>query len=196
MGYSSLASRALLRTGGPRITNTLQKRWITTDREEKSISAGGSQEKPFDSHEHILKILKESNMMTAILSHKELRGLLDINVSSSQGRHLYDPTSLSEEQPQGRYRPARRNISEDVFDVLSLDPLKEYKNFTILSAFVSDMGKILPRSRTGLTMKNQRKVALAIRRARSLGLVPSTHRRNIAAENSQFAVGIGLPELS
>ena len=70
-------------------------------------------------------------------------------------------------------------------------------------------------------MKNQRKVALAIRRARSLGkfsrtryavffeickrnllmcfvvgLVPSTHRRNIAAENSQFAVGIGLPELS
>ncbi|CAG8503210.1 3399_t:CDS:2 [Paraglomus occultum] len=186
------SSRALLRTSGPRITDILQKRWITIGGEEKNES----QEKSFDSHEHILKILKESNMMTVILSHKELRELLNINVFSSQERHLYDPISLSEEQPQGRYRTARRKLSEDVFDVLGLDPLKEYKNFTMLSAFVSDMGKILPRSRTGLTMKNQRKVALAIRRARSLGLIPSTHRRNIAAENSQFSVGISLPELS
>ena len=35
--------------------------------------------------------------------------------------------SLSEEQPEGRYRAARRKLSDDVFDTLGLDPLKEYK---------------------------------------------------------------------
>jgi small subunit ribosomal protein S18 len=39
--------------------------------------------------------------------------------------------------------------TEDPFDLLGLDPLKEYKNFTLLSHFVSDMGKILPREQTG-----------------------------------------------
>ncbi|CAG8682354.1 6872_t:CDS:2, partial [Acaulospora morrowiae] len=66
----------------------------------------------------------------------------------------------------------------DIFQRLDINPLVEYKNFSLLSNFVSDMGKILPRRQTGLTAKNQRKLAKAIKRARSFGLLPSTYRRS------------------
>lgn len=59
--------------------------------------------------------------------------------------------------------------TEDPFDVLGLDPLHEYKNFRLLTHFVSDMGKILPREQTGVSAKNQRKLAKAIKRARAMG---------------------------
>ena len=47
-----------------------------------------------------------------------------------------------------------------------------YKNVDILSNFLNEQGKILPRRLTGTSLKYQRKVAVAVKRARHLGLLP------------------------
>jgi len=45
-----------------------------------------------------------------------------------------------------------------------------------MSEYVTDMGRIKPRSQTGLRPVNQRRVSKAIRRAIALGLMPSVYR--------------------
>jgi small subunit ribosomal protein S18 len=51
------------------------------------------------------------------------------------------------------------------------EPL-DYKNADYLSKFLSPQGKIWSRKRTGFSGQNQRKLTTAIKRARSLALLP------------------------
>ncbi|MBI2626509.1 MAG: 30S ribosomal protein S18, partial [Candidatus Nealsonbacteria bacterium] len=48
----------------------------------------------------------------------------------------------------------------------------DYKDVKTLKRFISGLGKIRPRKRTGTCSSHQRKLAKAIKRARQLGLVP------------------------
>ena len=48
----------------------------------------------------------------------------------------------------------------------------DYKNAEFLLKFINEQGKILPRRLTGTSLKYQRKVAQAIKRARHLSLLP------------------------
>ena len=48
----------------------------------------------------------------------------------------------------------------------------DYKDVKTLSAFVPDRGKILPRRMFGTCAEHQRKVTLAIKRARAIALLP------------------------
>lgn len=48
----------------------------------------------------------------------------------------------------------------------------DYKNVALLRKFISGEGKILPRRFTGLTAKEQRHMATAIKTARVAGLLP------------------------
>ncbi len=48
----------------------------------------------------------------------------------------------------------------------------DYKDTNFLNQFVNEQGKILPRRITGTSLKYQRKVATAIKRARHLALMP------------------------
>ena len=48
----------------------------------------------------------------------------------------------------------------------------DYKDPKLLRSFLSETGKILPRRITGNTAKQQRGIALAIKRARHLALLP------------------------
>lgn len=48
----------------------------------------------------------------------------------------------------------------------------DYKDPNFLLKFVNEQGKILPRRLTGTSLKYQRKVSLAIKRARHLALLP------------------------
>jgi ribosomal protein S18 len=48
----------------------------------------------------------------------------------------------------------------------------DYKDATFLTQFLNDQGKILPRRLTGTSLKYQRKVAVAIKRARHIALLP------------------------
>ncbi len=48
----------------------------------------------------------------------------------------------------------------------------DYKDANFLLKFVNEQGKILPRRITGTSVKYQRKVAKAIKRARHLAIMP------------------------
>jgi small subunit ribosomal protein S18 len=48
----------------------------------------------------------------------------------------------------------------------------DYKDIDLLTLFVTEQGKILPRRATGVTVQQQRKLAKAIKRARILSLFP------------------------
>lgn len=48
----------------------------------------------------------------------------------------------------------------------------DYKDITYLSKFVSERGKIIPSRVTNMPIKQQRQLAMAIKRARILALLP------------------------
>lgn len=48
----------------------------------------------------------------------------------------------------------------------------DYKEVDLLKKYISDRGKILPRRVTGTTAKYQRKLAIAIKRARHMAFLP------------------------
>jgi small subunit ribosomal protein S18 len=52
----------------------------------------------------------------------------------------------------------------------------DYRDTKMLSRFISDTGKILPRRRTGVSAKYQRRLAQTIKRARYLALIPYTRQ--------------------
>ncbi|EUJ40969.1 30S ribosomal protein S18 [Brochothrix campestris] len=48
----------------------------------------------------------------------------------------------------------------------------DYKDVDMLKKFISERGKILPRRVTGTSAKYQRKLTIAIKRARQVALLP------------------------
>nr|WP_221892481.1 30S ribosomal protein S18 [Winogradskyella flava] len=48
----------------------------------------------------------------------------------------------------------------------------DYKDSDFLMSFVNEQGKLLPRRLTGTSLKYQRKVSVAVKRARHLALMP------------------------
>ena len=108
-----------------------------------------------------------------------------------QNGQYYDPYTLDPSnmtfQPRRRALPLlgpskREAMKQDPIHILGLNPAKPsladdtYKNGTLLSEYVTEMGKILPRNVTGLTRKGQRYIGKAIRRARALGILPVMSR--------------------
>ncbi|OBT65119.1 hypothetical protein VE03_04778 [Pseudogymnoascus sp. 23342-1-I1] len=87
---------------------------------------------------------------------------------------VYAPHDLSEVEMKKWKRKGKPTV--DVFDVLELDPLVEYRNFAMLSEYMSPMGRIMHSNDTGLRSRNQRRIAKAIRRAVGMGFMPSVHR--------------------
>lgn len=67
----------------------------------------------------------------------------------------------------GRYRRKRQSstYSKDIKDV-------DYKNVNLLKTFITETGKIIPSRITGAPAKYQRRVALAVKRARAIALLP------------------------
>jgi len=60
------------------------------------------------------------------------------------------------------------------------DPLDgvviDYKNVELLKKYITKFGKITPRYYTGVSLKNQKKLARAIKRARTMALLPFINR--------------------
>ncbi len=69
------------------------------------------------------------------------------------------------------YRRPRKKVCN--FCVERVDDI-DYKDVEKLKKYVSDKGKILPRRVTGTCAKHQRKVTVAIQRARHIALLPYT----------------------
>ena len=68
-------------------------------------------------------------------------------------------------------RRGRRKVDRFLADkTLVID----YKDPSVLKYFVTERGKIVPRRVSGLCAKNQRKITVAIKRARMIALMPFT----------------------
>ena len=61
---------------------------------------------------------------------------------------------------------------EQKFDKNDAPKVFDYKDIESLKKFVTERGKIVPRSRTGLSARKQRDFATAVKRARMLALMP------------------------
>lgn len=48
----------------------------------------------------------------------------------------------------------------------------DYKNIELLSKYITKFWKIVPRYYSGVSLKNQKKLAIAIKRARMMALLP------------------------
>lgn len=68
-------------------------------------------------------------------------------------------------------RGGRRRKKVDYFSANHIEYI-DYKDTDLLSRFISEKGKILPRRVTGTSAKHQRSLAKAIKRARTMGLLP------------------------
>lgn len=62
-------------------------------------------------------------------------------------------------------------MKQDYFNANSISFI-DYKDVDSLKKFLNPNGRILSRKRTGLTAKNQRSLAEAVKRARFMGLLP------------------------
>ncbi len=54
------------------------------------------------------------------------------------------------------------------------DMVMDYKNVEVLERFITERGKILPRRITGTCARHQRQLSRAIKRARTMSLLPYT----------------------
>jgi small subunit ribosomal protein S18 len=79
--------------------------------------------------------------------------------AQSEIRYLTPPTI---ENKKKKYCRFRKNKIKYV----------DYKDAEFLKKFLNEQGKILPRRITGTSLKFQRKVATAVKRARHLALLP------------------------
>ncbi len=67
-----------------------------------------------------------------------------------------------------RFTPRRKVC---YFCVEKIDHI-DYKDVNLLRRYISDRGKIRPRRQTGVCAKHQRRLAVAIKRARHMALLP------------------------
>ena len=79
--------------------------------------------------------------------------------NESDIRYLTPPTVEIKKKKYCRFRKARIKFID-------------YKDPEFLKKFLNEQGKILPRRITGTSVKFQRKVATAVKRARHLALLP------------------------
>jgi len=59
---------------------------------------------------------------------------------------------------------------------LQVGEVIDYKDVELLSKFLTEQGKILPRRVTGLTTKQQTKLTKAVKKARVISLLPFINR--------------------
>ena len=74
----------------------------------------------------------------------------------------------------GGSRPPNKRFKRRKVSSLTINKIKtvDYKNVQLLRTFTDDRGKIVPRRRSGATAKEQRMIAVAIKRAREIALLP------------------------
>lgn len=69
-----------------------------------------------------------------------------------------------------RFTPRKRRVRNLAKEGRTID----YKDVNLLSQFITERKKILPRRSTGLNAKEQRQISTAIKRARFMALLPYT----------------------
>lgn len=76
--------------------------------------------------------------------------------------------------PQKNKKKIRRNQDPCYFCVNKKEP--DYKDLETISKYLSGKGRLVSRMTTGVCQKHQRRVGVAVKRARHLGLLPYMQR--------------------
>ena len=118
----------------------------------------------------------------------ERRNLLDDDIDddeeqeerSPRRRQQRDDDNRSEERGSyrgrggGRGGPRGRRARRYYTDQIGKRTKFDYKDIDLLRSFITERGKIRPRRQTGVSAKQQRAIARAIKRARHMALLPFT----------------------
>ncbi|GMH81731.1 hypothetical protein TL16_g09026 [Triparma laevis f. inornata] len=115
----------------------------------------------------------------------ELEDYMPGKVLSERGdKYIYrdSPPAQVMEKPRFRNRKEARTLDQNEF---------RYTNLKFLRQFVSESGAILGRRITGISAKDQRKISKLIKRARSVGLIPTTGGWSVE-ENRLSLLGGGI----
>jgi small subunit ribosomal protein S18 len=81
------------------------------------------------------------------------------------------PERRFRDKENGSRSMGRRRVKKVCwFEANGIEP--DYKDIRIISRYITERGKIVPRRLSGVTAKNQRRLAKAIKRARHLALIP------------------------
>ncbi|KAH8902708.1 ribosomal protein S18, partial [Coniochaeta sp. PMI_546] len=139
------------------------------------------------SHDALSSIIRSTSGRRAANAEqkkeKTLEGLRARTTSDNYARQMprhwkagdvYAPHDLSPAEMR-KWR-SRQPPKKDVMDLLGVNPLDMYKNFSVISDFITSFGRIKHSKDTGLRPVNQRKMAKTIRRAIGLGIHPSVYR--------------------
>lgn len=89
--------------------------------------------------------------------------MAEIDVEENVERDLMDDDAFGDKMPRRYQRRRPRQVVPDYVD---------WKDVDLLRQFVPERGKIMPRRITGITAKDQRRIAVAIKRARAMALLP------------------------
>ncbi|OMJ14935.1 30S ribosomal protein S18, chloroplastic [Smittium culicis] len=126
-----------------------------------------------------------SDKLVELLSDTGLNDLNRPNAESYQYTRnfskvgTYHPWELNENKVDLFPKGKKKNYVKDPFKLLEINPLIEYKNTSLMINYLTEMGRIIPRRKTGLSAKSQKRLSKAIKRARSFGLLPFTNRESI-----------------
>lgn len=89
---------------------------------------------------------------------------------AQQGKPQQKTGARRPEGAKPRYTPRRKVCAFCVDKIDNID----YKDVARLRRYLSDRGKIEPRRKTGTCAKHQRRLTIAIKRARHVALLPFT----------------------
>jgi small subunit ribosomal protein S18 len=90
-------------------------------------------------------------------------------MSDQDRRPRRDDEGGEEEEERGHGIVRRAHVCQFCVDK---NKKAEYKNLELLRTLVTDRGKIRPRRQTGTCARHQREVAVAVKRARHMALLP------------------------
>ena len=79
----------------------------------------------------------------------------------------------------GGARKKKRRLSQRRKRALDPNVTIDYKNPDLIKRFVTERGKIIPRRISGASQSQQRQIAIAVKRARFLALIPSSANHRV-----------------
>jgi small subunit ribosomal protein S18 len=92
---------------------------------------------------------------------------------------MAEDQSAENEQPSGGYGGGRRYMARPKICQFCADKNIniDYKSSEMMRRFVTEEGKIRPRRQTGTCARHQRELAVAVKRARHIALLPFVSER-------------------
>ncbi|KAH3671396.1 hypothetical protein WICMUC_004693 [Wickerhamomyces mucosus] len=154
------------------IKSNLGKRSISTTRPLLNLNP----EKPASYLANTIQ--KSQELKQSLINNKPKVEIINHLIPRFSKGQIYDPFDFSIAKINLERKFAKQDSKNNIgiFDRKRLNPLNFYTNPIELSKYLTTTGRIQPRDVTKLSVKNQKRLAKAVKRARSVGFLSSVHR--------------------